>query len=299
MVELFKIGPEESINLRESFLRDLRKEHKQPGVLVQTCNRVEWYHGNGVINENIVLHLFRVISGLESSIIGETAIVNQVKTAYHGTAQKLRLDKSLHKLFQTAFFVGKRVRRETGISEGAMSHSQAVVNILHKKIPNLKGATITLIGVNKLNEKIIQFLLNKGASTIFIGNRTYEKARELANKYNSTALFFNNLASTLLKTDVLISATSAPHYIVKKESIFSSKPILIFDMALPRDVHPSIGDQPNVTLFNIDRIEKQLQRNVKVRHEKIRWAEEIIRKEVQIFLTKQSNGESGKWRTGS
>jgi glutamyl-tRNA reductase len=227
-----------------------------------------------------------VVSGLESSIIGETAIVNQVKTAYQNTAQKSRLDKSLHKLFQTAFFVGKRVRKETGISEGAMSHSQAVVNILYKKIPNLKGATITLIGVNKMNEKIIQFLLNKGASTIFIGNRTYQKARGLALKYNSTALPFSSLPKTLVKTDVLISATSAPHYIIKKETPFPSQPILIFDLAVPRDVDPMVGKIPNVTLFNIDKIEKHLQQNIKARQEKIALAEEIINTEVQLFFKK-------------
>lgn len=286
MIELFKIGPEESIDSRESFLRDLSKEPIQSGVLLQTCNRVEWYYGNGAIKQHIALHLFRVVSGLESSIIGETAIVNQVKTAYQNTAQKSRLDKSLHKLFQTAFFVGKRVRKETGISEGAMSHSQVVVNILSEKIPNLKGATITLIGVNKMNEKIIQFLLNKGASTIFIGNRSYQKARELAVKYNSTALSFNSLPKTLAKTDVLISATSAPHYIIKKETPFASQPILIFDLAVPRDVDPVVGNIPNVTLFNIDKIEKHLEQNVKARQEKIALAEEIINKEVQIFFKK-------------
>jgi len=294
MVELFKIGPEESIDTRESFLRDLSKEHTQTGVLLQTCNRVEWYHGKGVIEEDTAEHLFRVVSGLESSIIGETAIVNQVKTAYQETAQKSRLDKSIHKLFQTAFFVGKRVRKETGISEGAMSHSQAVVKILNKIIPDLKGATITLIGVNKMNEKIIQFLLKKGASTIFLGNRTYYKAKELAEKYNSTALSLNSLPKTLVNTDVLISATSAPHYIIKKETPCPSTPILIFDLAVPRDVDPQLGNFPNVTLYNIDMIEKHLTKNVKVRQEKMVLAEKIINKEVQIFLKNQSYGKSGK-----
>lgn len=294
MIGLSKIGIGTSITQREEFLGDFLETKKERGVLLQTCNRVEFYSGSGCISDEIAQHLFRVVSGLESSIVGETAIVNQVKTAYNEAVQKSKLDKSIHKLFQTALFVGKRVRKETGISKGAMSHSQAVVNILLKKVSDVKGLTITIIGVNKLNEKIIQFLVDKGASAIFIGNRTYTKAQELATKYNSSALHFDKLTETLAKTDVLISATSAPHYILKDKNFVSQKPILIFDLAVPRDIEPSIGDMPNVTLFNIEEIEKQVQKNVKGRQGKVAHAEEIIKDEVQIFLKSQLNGQSKK-----
>lgn len=294
MIELTKIGTEHSLDKRESFLAQLKQSGNGSGILLQTCNRVEWYHGKGKISDDIAMHLFRVISGLESSIIGETAIVNQVKLAYQEAVKNSRLDKSIHKLFQTALFVSKRVRKETRISEGAMSHSQAVVNILDKNNAELSGLKITLLGVNKLNENIIQFLLNKGASAIFIGNRTFEKAQELASKYDSKALHFDSLRETIENTDVLISATSAPHYVLKKETFSTTKPITIFDLAVPRDVDPGIGKLPNVRLFNIEEIEKQVEQNVQERRAKVAMAENIIEKEVQIFIKNQSNGEGRK-----
>lgn len=294
MVGLNKIGIDYSIAQREAFLAQLNSANKQSGVLLQTCNRVEYYSGSGLISGEIAQHLFRVVSGLESSIVGETAIVNQVKLAYQDAVKQFKLDKSIHKLFQTALFVGKRVRSETGISRGAMSHSQAVVDILLKNVSNINGLVITIIGVNKLNEKIIQFLTDKGAKAIFIGNRTFLKAQELASKYSSQALQFDSLSETLSKTDVLISATSAPHYILKKEMFPASKKMYVFDLAVPRDIDPQIADFPKVTLFNIDEIEKQVQRNREGRHEKIAQAEEIITNEVQLFLKSQSNGKNNK-----
>ena len=144
MVELIKIGTEKSIAERELFLSAVKGRGKEAGVLLQTCNRVEWYRGNGPISDGIAKHLFRVVSGLESSIVGETAIVNQVKLAYREAAERNALDKSLHKLFQTAFFVGKLVRKETRISEGAMSHSQAVVQMLLNRVDSLQNLNITV-----------------------------------------------------------------------------------------------------------------------------------------------------------
>ena len=283
MIELIKIGKENTIESREQFLAGLLNQREERGVLLQTCNRVEWYSGKGRIPDEVSRHLFRVVSGLESAIIGETAIVNQVKHAYHEAAKTTSLDKSLHKLFQTALFVGKRVRRETGISRGAMSHSQAAVQLLFREIGQVNDLNITVIGVNALNEKIIKFLVNKGAKTIFIGNRTYEKASELAGKYNATALRFDSLPEILRKTDVLISATAAPHFILKKENFDISTKMYILDLAVPHDVEPSIGELPNVSLYDIETIEKHIQQNVKVRFEKVLRAEEIIQNEVQLF----------------
>lgn len=283
MVELIKIGTEQSIAAREKFLTELKPECYNSGVLLQTCNRVEWYRGAGEISSEVMKHLFRVVSGLDSSLIGETAIVNQVKTAYQEAVGRSKLDKSLHKLFQTALHVGKRVRKETGISEGAMSHSQAVVHILQKEVSDFSGLNFTLIGVNKLNEKIIQFLVNKGARTIFIGNRTYEKAAELAEKYNSVALRFDSLAKILIKTDVLISATSAPHYVITPEKLTGGKPSYVFDLAVPRDVDPVISTMGGVRLFDVTKVEAEIKCNVEYREEKSFKAEQIIDREVDIF----------------
>ena len=294
MVELIKIGPEKLIGKREQFLFELKERRNGHGILLSTCNRVEWYHGQGDVSPEIARHLFRVVSGLESSIVGETAIVNQVKTAYQDASRQKPLHKSLHKLFQTALFVGKKVRTKTGISNGAMSHSQAVVDMLLQQPANLNGLAITIIGVNKMNEKIIQFLISKGARAIFIGNRTYEKASALADKYNSKALRFEHLAETLQNTDVLISATSAPHFVIKKESFPKDKSMLIFDLAVPRDVDPAIAEMENVDYYNIETIEQEVKKNIEIREEKIFHAEVIINEELELFINNQANGKHRK-----
>ncbi len=294
MVGLIKIGPEELIDSREQFLIDVEKRRYGYGVLLSTCNRVEWYHGQGEVPSEIARHLFRVVSGLESSIIGETAIVNQVKTAYEDASRQIGLNKSLHKLFQTALFVGKKVRTKTGISNGAMSHSQVVVDILLQKQVKLDGLVITIVGVNKMNEKIIRFLTDKGASAIFIGNRTYEKAAALAARYDSKALKFEHLGETLQKTDVLISATSAPHFVIKKENFPSNKSMLIFDLAVPRDVDPDVTNLGSVDYYNIETIEREVRKNVEIREERVFHAEDIINRELEIFLNNQANGRYRK-----
>lgn len=286
MVELIKIGTESKIGEREKFLHHLKTNTEKEGVLLQTCNRVEFYSGAGKISNEITQHLFRVVSGLESTIIGESAIVGQVKQAYFNATQNNHLDKSLHKLFQHALFVGKRVRKETGISKGAMSHSQAAVDFLFNEIGDIKTLKITVIGVNALNEKIIKFLINKDAEPVFIGNRTFAKASELAEKYGAKAFHFDQLSYILEKTDVLISATAAPHFILKKENFNTQRKMYILDLAVPRDIDPAIGELPNVNLYDIEFIESQIKKNVSVRKEKLIEAESIIDNEVKIFSEK-------------
>lgn len=286
MVGLTKIDWNQSLDAREGFITKNNFVNGNNGVLLQTCNRVEWYHGKGEISDHISRHLFRVVSGLESSLIGESAIVNQVKTAYRDAAKCKQLDKSLHKLFQTAFFVGKRVRKETGISKGAMSHSQAAVNFLFDEIGDIKNLKITVIGVNALNEKILKFLFKKDIEPVFIGNRTFEKASELARKFGAKAFRFDRLHEILENTDVLISATSAPHYILRKENFKTQKQIYMLDLAVPRDIDPEIGNCPNVKLYDIEIIEKQIRKNISQRKKEMELAASIIENEVKLFAEK-------------
>lgn len=286
MVALTKIDWKHSLEEREKYISEAECSEDSQGVLLQTCNRVERYHGEGPVSENISRHLFRVVSGLESSLIGESAIVGQVKLAYQLAAEGQHLDKSLHKLFQTALYVGKRVRKETGISQGAMSHSQAAVDFLFREVGEIKDLKITIIGVNALNEKIIKFLLKKDVEPYFIGNRTFEKASELAQEYGAKAFRFDQLHNILEKTDVLITATAAPHFILKEENFKTKRALHILDLAVPRDVDPKIGKLPNVKLYDIEMIEKQIKKNLSVRQGKLVHAEEIIEDEVQLFSQK-------------
>lgn len=271
---------------RESFFKELRLSENTPHVLLQTCDRIELYWGEGAVPEHIAHHLFSVVSGLDSSLIGECAIQGQVKNCYQDSAQKHKLSGSLHKLFQTALSVGKRVRTESAISQGAISHSQAVIECLvQEKIP-LKNALITMLGINKLNEDVIKFLQAKGAMSIFLGNRYFEKAQDMASKYDCKAFQLDEMRSFLEYTDVLISATSAPHLIVKPEHISLNQKILILDLAFPRDVDESIGLLPNVTLYNLEDIKLRVNQNKDARKKEIEVALQIIDEEVEFFLLK-------------
>lgn len=268
---------------REAIFKALRIPEDTPHVLLQTCDRIEMYWGDGKIPEHIATHLFSVVSGLESSLIGETAIQGQVKNAYQSAAEKYKLSASLHKLFQNALRTGKRVRTESSISEGAMSHSQAVIEcLIHENIP-LNNALITMLGINKLNEDIIRFLKAKGAMSIFLGNRYYEKAQHVATHYGCKAFRYDELKSFLDYTDVLISATSAPHTLVKPEHISPNQKILIFDLAFPRDVDERVGELPNVTLYNLEDMKQRVNQNMDNRRQKLLKAQEIIDEEVEKF----------------
>jgi glutamyl-tRNA reductase len=268
---------------REKFFNELRLPENTPHVLLQTCDRIELYWGEGAVPEHIAHHLFSVVSGLDSSLVGECAIQGQVKNCYQQAAAKYKLSGSLHKLFQTALSVGKRVRTESAISQGAISHSQAVIECLIQEQIPLKNALITMLGINKLNEDIIKFLQAKGAMSIFLGNRYFEKAQDMAARYDCRAFRFDEMKSFMEYTDVLITATSAPHAIVRPEHISSNQKILILDLAFPRDVDERVAEMPNVTLYNLEDIKRRVDQNLASRQQKMKLAFEIIDDEVAKF----------------
>lgn len=269
-----------SLAERENYFNELQLPHNTPHVLLQTCDRIELYWGEGTVPEHIAHHLFSVVSGLDSSLIGECAIQGQVKNAYQTACERYKLSSSLHKLFQNALRVGKRVRTESAISEGAMSHSQAVIECLMQAQIPLKNALITMLGINKLNEDIVRFLQAKGAMSIFLGNRYFEKAQDLAQKYGCKAFRFDELTSFMEYTDVLITATSAPHAIVRPEHIPHGQKILILDLAFPRDVDERVGEMPNVTLYNLEDMKQLVNQNMDARRQKVKNALQIIDGEV-------------------
>ena len=270
-----------SLAEREAYYKTLNIHSDTPHVLLQTCNRIEIYWGDGEIEPETANHLFRVVSGLESGLLGESAIQGQVKIAYELARETQKLPASLHKLFQSALRVGKLVRNKSGIGRGAVSHGQATVDLIQQSGINLKNALITLIGVNKLTEDTIKFLQNRGAETIFVANRSYEKALPYAEKYNCKIFDFTNLKQILSFTDILISATSAPHTIIRKESFPISKEMIIFDLAFPRDVEPGIAGYEKVKLYNLEDLESIIRQNIRNRHSELTVAADIIETEVE------------------
>ena len=230
--------------------------------------------------------MFRVISGIESNLIGEIAILGQVKEAYFQALSQYKLSKGLHVLFQTAFYVGKKVRNKSAISKGAMSHSQATVELICASGINLDKALITIIGAHKLNEDIIKFLISKGAETIFLGNKSFEKAQVIAQKFGCETFRLDEIKEFLQFTDILISATSAPHEIVDLNDFPANKKMLVIDLAFPHDIDNEIGNLDKVTLFNLENIENKVNQNIENRKNEILKAETIIDLEVEKFMLK-------------
>lgn len=251
-----------------------------PYIFLKTCNRSELYYGDGDIPDEVARHLFRVVSGLESAIVGERAVQGQVKEAYY-TAKELRfLPAELHKLFQSALQVGKRVRNETEISHGAVSHSLAALEILGEEGIDLTNASITIIGVNKLTADILKFLQNKGAKMVFLANRSQIKAHYLADPLGIKVYTLDEKSVFLAHTDILISATSAPHLIIHKEDIAPDKQLLAIDLAFPRDIDSRLNELPNVHLYNIRDVEQKVRQNIEIRQTEVEKAESIIEEEI-------------------
>lgn len=287
MIQLYSTNHQKSTLIeRESDFERFLNFTSNEGVRIITCNRTEFYSGDGEIPNEVIRHLFRVVSGIESNLIGEIAILGQVKEAYLRAKENYKLSKSLHILFQSAFFVGKKVRNNSSISKGAMSHGQAAVEIICSNNFNLNNALITIIGAHKLNENIIKFLLSKGAETIFLGNKSYDKAVTISQKFNCAAFKLDEINKFLNFTDILISATSAPHEIVHLKDFPKNKKMLIIDLAFPRDVDERIGKLEDVTLFNLEDIENRVNQNIEHRKNEILKAEQIIEEEVEKFKLK-------------
>jgi glutamyl-tRNA reductase len=241
-----------------------------------------------MVEEETVRHLFELTAGLKSRLIGESSIQGQVKQAYLRASVNNKFDKNLHKLFQSAIYVGKKVRSETGISRGASSHAQATVQFIEKLKIDIRGLTFALFGANNLNGNILHYLNKKGADGIFIGNRNYEKASEMAGKFNIMAFNYSQKRRIIEHADIIISATSAPHCIIHKADIAPRrKPLIIIDLAVPRDVDPSTAKIDNIQLFNIEQIESYIAENISQRMLNLEQAKEIVEKEVLKFLELQ------------
>jgi glutamyl-tRNA reductase len=281
MIELTTYDNNYFLSERENYLKTEIELSVKEGVLIKTCNRIEIYNGDEEIKESISNHLFRVVSGLESSHVGEIAIQVQVKSAYIEASQKYNLSKSLHLLFQTALFEGKRARTESMISKGAMFHNLVAVNIIYQSGINLRTAVIIIIGAHKLNEDIIKFLCSKGAELIFLGNKSFEKSHFIANQCGCSVLKLEHLKYYLNNADILISATSAPHLIVKQEDVNVNKSMLVIDLAFPKDVDDRLRDNKNARLYNLEDVERIVEQNIDKRRNKKHYCKTA--KECRIY----------------
>jgi len=241
------------------------------------------------VDEQVISHLMRVSSGLDSMVLGEPQILGQVTDAYKISLGINACGKVLSKLFQSAIRAGKRVRTETDISKDAVSVSSLAARMAEQVIGDLSRAQITLLGAGEMAEVAIEALKIRGANQFGVISRTISSACSLAEKWNGKAGTLQDLSGALETTDILISSTSAPHTIIHRKMIEKAmesrqdRPMVIIDIAVPRDVASNVNEVENVNLYDIDDLNCGVKQAIGNREGEIPKVEKIIDEEYQAF----------------
>ena len=244
------------------------------------------------VDQQAIHHLFRVAASLDSMVIGEPQILGQIKEAYAAAKAHGALSGYLEAILTRAFSVAKRVRTETGIGENAVSVSYAAVELAREIFGTLAGKTVMIIGAGKMSELAAQHLHRSGATDIFVTNRTYERARELAGLFQGTIVEYDRFLFTLPQMDIVITSSGAPHYILKKADLRRiidarrNRPMFLIDIAVPRNIDPAVNEIDNVFLYDIDDLQRVVAANIGERQKRAELAEEIIEAEVERMMAR-------------
>jgi glutamyl-tRNA reductase len=228
--------------------------------------------------EGAVDHLFHVVCGLRSMVVGETQILGQVKSSFLLGQELGTTGTVFNMLFKQAITVAKRAHSETEIGENAVSVSYAAVQLAKKIFGSLKDCNVLVIGAGKMGELALQNLYGNGVNKVTVLNRTYEKAQSMASKYEGDAKSLSELQCALVETDIVISSTGAKEYVITKEMMVQvekmrrGRPLFMVDIAVPRDLDPAIHELDNIFLYDIDDLEGIVEANVE---ERTREAEKI------------------------
>jgi len=316
-----RIEVRERLAIPESRLPDTCRDlTAYPGIeealVISTCNRVEivahttngYADLRGFLHEHfhltaneldshlyefrekdVIRHIFRVASSLDSMVVGEAQILGQVKEAY-ATARAVGAVRSqLDQLFTRAFAVAKRVRSETAVGSSSVSIASVAVELAKKIFGAVEGKTVFVVGAGKMSELAARHLMAHGCASIFVSNRTYDRAVGLAQKFNGQAIKFDDLYNTCDRADIVITSTGAPHAIFRREhgeqflSRRKNKPMFFIDIAVPRDVSPEMGKLDGIFTYDIDDLQQAVTSHVADRRKEAELAESIITAEVERF----------------
>jgi glutamyl-tRNA reductase len=234
-------------------------------------------------------HLYRVSSGLESMIVGEAEVQGQVKRAYEAALAARTTGPMTNKLFRAALATGKRVRTETAISVGRASVASVAVDAAQEALGDLAARHVVIIGAGETAELTAQALHDHGVTTMFIANRRRERAIALAQRFGGASGSFDALPTELGRADIVIASTSSPHTLLGAEELAlvvegrRARPLLLVDLAVPRDIEAAAGELPGVTLLDIDGLQAQVAGHISVRRAEARRAEGIVEEEIQAF----------------
>ncbi|MEN2986437.1 MAG: glutamyl-tRNA reductase [Thermodesulfovibrionaceae bacterium] len=289
-------------------------------LIFSTCNRVEVYvYGEdaGLLIEKVkdflsnfhqipkkeferfiyiysdrdaVYHLFKVTSSLDSMIVGEPQITGQVKDSFEIALSERSTSIIFNHLVNKALFVAKRVRNETKIGENPVSVSYAAVGLIKKVFEDLSKKSVLLVGAGEMASVAMRHLIGSGVKRVFVTNRTYERAKELATEFKGVAIPFDNLKEALKNIDIVLCSTNAPHYVITEKMLREImpqrkyKPIFFIDISVPRNIDPGCDRIDNVYLYNIDDLQDVVDSNILERKKEAEKALKIIDEETEKFL---------------
>ena len=308
--------------LPEALSQLLRVPEISEGAILSTCNRMELYVTTEEVDTEAVrdslvahladhhelhpsefqphlyikeeseaaLHLMRVASGLDSLVLGETQILGQVRAALLAGQVSESVGGVLTALFQYALSAGKRIHHETALSRGAFSVGHVAVDLAHTIFGDLSKAQVLILGAGKMSELTARHLRDSGAPVVLVANRTFEKAQQLAAKFAGRAIQYEEFPEALATADVVISSTASPRPIITHASLLPAlkkrrgKPLLLIDIAVPRDIDPEVARLDNVFLKNIDDLEEMMKQDALDRAGEAAIAEQIVEEERSRFI---------------
>lgn len=296
----------------KNFVNEIHDKNMGDAFVVSTCNRTEIYtttqnylliaelycktigvsltefmqYVNILKHEEALNHLFRVAAGLESQIIGDFEIIGQIKNAYHRfKKEKKNSNPFLERAINSAIQISKRIKNETGISNGAASVSYAAVHYILKNQAQISDKNILLLGVGEIGQNTVENLVKHVYKPkVKVANRTSEKAEKIAEKYNIPQIPFNNFHEELAETDILIVATGAQHPIINKTHFPNGKETLVIDLSIPNNVEKNVTENTNVSLVDVDQLSLHISETMMQRQKEIPKAESIIKEMTKDFV---------------
>jgi glutamyl-tRNA reductase len=234
-------------------------------------------------------HLLRVTAGLDSMIVGEAEIQGQVKRAYELALVEGGTGPILNRLFRGALAAGGRAREETGISEKGVSIPSVAVELARRALGDLSDRRVLVVGAGETAELVARALVTRGVRTVFVANRHYDRAIGLAQRFDGSAVRFEELPEQLAEADIVVTATNSPHHIVERDDLAQvmagrrERPLLAIDIAVPRDIEPDCREIAGVSVHDIDDVQQIVERNASGRESEAVRAEQIIEAELDRF----------------
>ena len=286
-------------------------------VILSTCNRIEIYAASSAVafdeleaflsdtrsvpieefrphlyrfkDMDAVRHLYEVAAGLDSLVVGEPQILGQVTKALELGRGQNTAGRMINRLFQSAIHAGKRARTDTNISRNPASVSSLAASLSEHTVHKIAEAQVVIVGAGEMAELAVEALRKRGANRILVVSRTLERAQALVQRWNAEATTFENINDALGRADVLISSTSAPHTIITQEivkdamALRTERPLVLIDIALPRDIDPDVAKLPHVRLYDMDTLNAQLEHSLAERLAEVPMVRSILDEEVSEF----------------